>query len=396
MSVQKFHDALINLEPINLLDYQEVIPEFQLMSSCEQEPKHHAEGNVLIHANMAMQQVLPLLAQIDNQEDKIVTYIATMCHDFGKKATFAISPKHGRITAYGHDKAGVPIANEFLKKYFPELSYKRREQILRLIEFHMQPRMMMKDGTSDKKLKLMSLAVNTKLLCFLSIADTLGRVADDMRGCELLEKFKAECERLNIWGKPYVIPDSWWVTHHGYSQARWDILANNEPETRETLMKAEDLIQKAIPRFQLLMLVGPAGSGKTFERNQLLAKYPAAKVISMDERRKEVCGDVNDQSKNAEVFDWQVKELSKAMRNRESVILDSTNLTRKRRKLLWQIARRQGAVVGVVYFDLPLQTLLERNASREKKVPENVVIKQFNMLESITPEEADGLRVIDR
>jgi predicted kinase len=395
MSIQHFHDAMINLQPINLVNFLSVIPELHLMADCRQSEKHHAEGSVLVHANMALQQVLPLLDQVDNNDDKVILYIATMLHDIGKPTTFAISSKHGRITAYGHDKAGVPIANEFLKKYFLEFKYPTREKILRLIEYHMQPRQMMKDGTTDQKLKIMSLAVNTKLLYLLSTADTLGRIADDMSGCELLEKFKQECGRLDIFDKPYVIPNSHWMTGHGYSQARWDILVNNAPETDETLEKAEDLIMKAVPRFQLLLLVGAPASGKSTYLTQLKQQCPDVTVISMDERRRELTGDINNQSCNQEVFSWQQKTLHKAMRNKQNTVIDATNCTRKLRKMLLQEARRYGAVVGAVYFDIAYQTLLDRNAGREKKVPEDVVRRFYKTQESLLPHEVDGLRIID-
>jgi predicted kinase len=350
---------------------------------------------VLIHANLALQQVHPLLEQVENPEDKVALYIGTMCHDFGKKAVFAISPKHGRITAYGHESAGVPIANDFLKKYFPEFQYPMREKILRLIEYHMKPRMMMKDGTSDKKLKLMSLAVNTKLLYLLSTADTLGRIAEDMSGCELLAKFKAECERLDIWGKPYVIPGSGFMSNHGYSNARWNILMHDDPETNETMQDSEELIMNAVPRFQLLLLVGAPGSGKSTIREQLVKQSPDVVVISMDDRRKELTGDANDQTLNSEVFAWQQRELYKAMKAKKNVIVDATNTTRKLRKILWDIGRRYGAAVGAFYWDLPLETLLARNASREKRVPDSVVRRFYNTLESVMPWEADKIKIFD-
>ena len=395
MSVQKFHDALVNLEPIDLLAYETIIPELQIMASCDQSPKSHAEGNVLIHASMAMQQVLPLLTQISSQEDKVAVYIATMCHDFGKKAVFAISPKHGRITAYGHEAAGIPIANEFLKKYFPEFQYPQREKILRLIEWHMRPRIMMSDGTTDAKLKMLSLAVNTKLLYLLSTADTLGRIAEDMSGCELLAKFKTECERLNIWDRAYTIPNSSFMSNHGYSNARWNILIHDAPEAEETLQDAEELIMTAVPRFQLLMLIGAPGSGKSTMREQLIKQSPDVVVISMDDKRKELTGDANDQSRNQEVFNWQQRELTKAMKTKKNVILDATNTSRKLRRMLWDIGRRYGAAVGAFYWDIPLETLLARNAAREKRVPDHVVKRFFNTMESVMPWEADKIKIID-
>lgn len=393
--VARFHNDLITLRPMNLLDYQEVIPELQLLNSCTQEPKHHSEGSVLVHAQMAMTEVLKLMDQVEKQEDKVALYIATFLHDIGKPSTWAISPKHGRIIAYGHDKAGVPIANNFLKKYFPEFDYKRREQILRLIEYHMQPRMLMKDGTTDNKLKLISLAVNTKLLYLLSTADTLGRIAEDMSGCELLAKFKIECERLDIWDKPYVISNSGFMSNHGYSNARWNILMHGAPETDETMQEAEELIMTQVPRFQLLLLVGAPGSGKSTIREQLVNQSPDVVVISMDDRRKELTGDANDQSRNNEVFSWQQREVYKAMKAKKNVVVDATNTTKKLRKVLWDIGRRYGAACGAFYWDLPLETLLERNAKREKRVPDEVVKRFYDTMESVMPWEADKVKIID-
>jgi predicted kinase len=395
-TIQSFHDAVINIQPIDLLEYQEVIPELQLMSSCDQSAPHHLEGNVLTHANLTMKEIFPLLDQIEKQEDKVALYIAAMCHDFGKKAAYAIHPKKGTITAYGHETAGLPVINEFLKKYFPEFLYKKREQILRLVENHMKPRMWAKDGTTVNKLKLLSLATNTKMLYLLSQADTLGRKADDMSsGMSLLEQFKQNCEDIGIWNRSYRVPLAISLNNQAYSLARWNILMNDAPETNETLEDAQELMNK-MPIFQLLLLIGPPASGKSTYCKQLQKQFPDVKVISMDQRRKELCGDENDQSKNSEIFGWQERELREAMKNRQSTIVDATNPTRKLRKILWQLGRQYGAVVGAVFFDISLQTLLERNVQREKEVPVTVVERFYKALQNVTPEECDGLRIIDK
>src|SRR5579872_303508 len=172
MSVQDFHDRVVNLQSVDLFQYLEDIPELKLLQACEQSPEHHAEGNVLIHANMAGQIILHLIEQEDIRPvDKVPLYLATLLHDIGKPSTSIFNKKKNKITAYGHDEAGVQIANEFIRKYFPECVYSQKELILRLIENHMHPRLWMKDGTvSVARMKTLSLAVNTKLLYLLSQA----------------------------------------------------------------------------------------------------------------------------------------------------------------------------------------------------------------------------------
>lgn len=396
MDVKTFHDAIVKLEHIDLAAYVDIIPEFKELQKCEQNPKNHAEGNVLIHSQMAMDYVLTLMGEVPDAQDQVSLYVATMLHDIGKPVTFAISPKHGGITAYGHDKQGVPIANAFLRKYFPEFHFPVRDKILSLIENHMKPRMMMKDGCKDIKLKKMSLECDIKLLRLLSIADTQGRKCDDMgNGLELLEKFKSECQRVGVWDQFYIIPNSEFVNNHAYTLARWEILTNGQKESQELLNKCQELSRQS-PKFQLLLMCGVPGSGKTTYRDNIIKQFPEVKVISMDEKRKELLGDVNDQSANTMIFRVCVGELAKAMKEKRSTIWDATSASRKHRKVVIDIARRNGGLVGVIFFDLPLETILERNASREKKVPEQVVRDfYYNRIERLHVYEADKVTVID-
>ena len=397
MNVQEFHDAVVNLQPVDLLSYKEIMPEFQLMYDCSQSAPHHEEGSVLIHSQMAGAIVLQLMETEEiEQSDKICLYIATLLHDIGKPATYAISPKHGRITAYGHQQEGVWIAKEFLFKYFPEFDYSMRYRILALIRWHMDPRQMMKEGTTITKMRMLSLAVNTKLLYLLSQADTLGRTAKDMKsGMFLLELFKQNCLDLALWERSYRVPLATSLNKAAYSLARWNILIEGATEDDYTYDAATaSMIVPPKPNFQLMMLIGAPGSGKTYIREKLIAQYPDLKIISMDDKRRELTGNINDQSKNNEVFGWQSKELNKAMEARQNTLIDATNPSFKVRKILWKMAREHGALCSAIYFDLPLKTLLERNAQREKRVPDDVVKKFYKSLEYLHPIEADQVTII--
>lgn len=397
MDIQTFHDTLINLQPIDLQAYVQIIPELRKLQKCEQNPLHHAEGNVLIHAQMALDVVRPLLDQVPNVNDKVALYIATMLHDIGKPVTYGIHPVKGTITAYGHDKMGVPLANSFLRKYFPELSFPVRDKILALIEYHMKPREMMKTGTKDIKLQKMSLEVDFKLLHLLSTADTLGRKADDLTGgIGLLDKFKAEAQRLGIWDEVYIVPGTEMLSNHAYTLARWEILSNGKHEGKDLFDNCEKLA-KAMPKFQLLVMCGAPGSGKSTYRESLLKQFPDVKVISMDDKRKELTGDVHNQTMNSEIFSICSQELLQAMRKKQSAIWDATSASKKHRKVVIDIARRYGALVGIIFFDLPLETLIERNAGREKKVPETVVREYYyQRMERISKYEADKVTVIEK
>lgn len=398
--IKDFHDRVINLQSVDLLTYKDVIPEFQTMYDCVQHDNHHAEGPVLIHTTMAGRIVLHLMDMYEiRKADQILIYLATLIHDIGKPSTKQHNHKKDKITFYGHDDVGVQLSNEFVRKYFPEFTYKQREIIGRLIEWHMRPRLWMKDGTASvTKFKQLSLAVNSKYLYTLSQADTLGRIATDYAtGMLLLEMFKQNCEDIGVWDKQYRVPLAIHLDNASYSLARWNILMNGAKEDYDTYEAAQEImVQPGKKNFQLMLLIGAPGSGKTTIREKLVAQYPDLKVLSMDDKRKELTGDVNDQSRNNEVFAWQQRELNKAMEARQNVLIDATNTHRKLRRMLWEIGRRNGALCSAIYFDLPLATLLERNAQREKRVPDDVVKRFYDTMQSVLPYEADQVTVIDK
>jgi len=78
---------------------------------------------------------------------------------------------------------------------------------------------------------------------------------------------------------------------------------------------------------KLVMLTGLPGSGKSMYAEKLTLEGYI--IHSSDEVRKEF-GDINDQSKNVEVFSILYKRVKNDLRNGFNVCIDSTNLNRKR------------------------------------------------------------------
>lgn len=87
----------------------------------------------------------------------------------------------------------------------------------------------------------------------------------------------------------------------------------------------------------------------------------------------------------------------------ERFILDSTMVSSVKREIVVNLAKGVGVKVHGVWFDIPLQTCLARNATRtpDRKVPEKEIARMltqlsiptkdegFDMLTIITPENAD-------
>lgn len=386
-----FQEKMLKVEPTNLLEYKEEIPELQLLEKCEQSPTWHKEGNVLNHTNMVLEKAHELCQSIPNHNDRVSIYLGALLHDFGKpKTTFQ---KEGRIVAYNHEQVGVTKAREFLRKYFPQFGFARREWILSLVEYHGHPKKMMNEEWDDVRLKRFSLEVNTEQVYNVEVADFLGRIGESVhKSTGFLDIFKQKCKELDIWDKYYEIPNVKHLSQFAYNLARWEVLFHFESDTDELFLQKMETLSKKEPACELMITVGAPGSGKTSHIQKL---YPHVKVISPDVERQRWLHNVNDQSKNDFIFNYCYRELSKTLKQRTNVIWDATNCTRKRRKQLIDTARRNGVMVSFLYFDLPLPILLERNEHREKKVPTDIVELFYNTLQSPKPYEYDCLLVVN-
>ena len=392
-SLEEFKQLIITTQPLDLRDFQDVIPELKELDKVDHGTEWHLEGSVLNHTNMVMQESLAQMQNLRPGFPRIALYLASLLHDFGKMDTAQPRSK-GRsgFSFHGHEKAGVWRAKEFLKKYFPDYNFRQRDLILNLVEYHGHPKRMTEDGSEDGRFKQLSLEVPTHLVYNLEIADFKGRIAKDIpKSLVVLEQFKQKCEDLNIYGKAYQIPNSKDLTNLQYSIFRWNILMHHEDEAdQKEIDRIIKLTDKPNP-LEMTLLVGAPGSGKTTYRNTLTN----SKVISMDDMRKELCGNPNDQSRNQEIFNRLYKETNKALRAGESIVIDNTNWSRKARKPLIDAARQCGAQIHIIYWDLTIATLLERNVGRDKRVPDEVVWKFYKTLETPASYEVDSLTIFD-
>ena len=84
---------------------------------------------------------------------------------------------------------------------------------------------------------------------------------------------------------------------------------------------------------KLFVLVGLSGSGKsTFA--QELAKEENTVIVSSDAIREEILNNYEDQGHNAEVFNIFHERIRKALKNKQNVIADATNITMKSRRII--------------------------------------------------------------
>ena len=146
----------------------------------------------------------------------------------------------------------------------------------------------------------------------------------------------------------------------------------------------------------LIILSGPPGSGKSTFANKL-GEVRLIYVVSRDNIRFSYLNDEEDyfahEEKVKKEFYNRIDRLLK--QSSAVVVADATNLTKKARKPLIDIGKRNNANIGCIYFSTSLKKCKENNLKRSgrEKVPFSVIKKMFFSFEKPTKEE--GIDIIE-
>ena len=146
-------------------------PELEALIGVEQNPKHHAEGDVWVHTMMVLDEV----AKIKHYaSEPLGLMLSAITHDFGKAV--CTETVNGEIHSYGHETEGLPIISRFMRRLTNE--NKLIKYVLNLSEYHMKPNTLAATGASIKSTnKMFDKSVDPAALLCLAVADGLGKIA---------------------------------------------------------------------------------------------------------------------------------------------------------------------------------------------------------------------------
>lgn len=145
----------------------------------------------------------------------------------------------------------------------------------------------------------------------------------------------------------------------------------------------------------LLIMVGPSGSGKSVMSEKLANEWDA-KLVSTDEIREILLGDANDQSHGNRIFEFAYNLTRYYLYKGQSVVFDATSLIPGYRKKILECAKGLDAYKVAYVINTPKEVCLERNANRDRKVPKEVIERQFELFINPTVEEGfDEVRQVD-
>ena len=131
----------------------------------------------------------------------------------------------------------------------------------------------------------------------------------------------------------------------------------------------------------LKIIVGIPGSGKTTYCNTYIETHPNELVVhlSSDIIRKELLGDINDQSQNGRVFEEMKTRTLNYLDMGYTVLYDATNITRKDRESILNSCPKCVTKQAVVCW-APIATCIKRDMNRDRTVGKHVIdrmLKRF-------------------
>jgi predicted kinase len=143
----------------------------------------------------------------------------------------------------------------------------------------------------------------------------------------------------------------------------------------------------------LYYTIGLPAGGKDFYFAQLFSKDDNVIHISSDKLRKELLGDINDQTQNSYIFNEMRKRTIKALEEGHDVYYNATNLSRKRR-INFLKSLPECYKVAIV-FSTPYEECVRRNAERKRSVPEEVLKRMYKSFEPPHYDEGfDSIEII--
>ncbi len=348
------------------LDWEALAARFgwiRALRGTPQDPLFHAEGDVYIHTWMVAQ----ALASRDAwralpAQERTNLFAAALLHDVAKPKCTLIEPD-GRITSKKHARWGEEMARDLLwqgNDLEAPAPFPIREQIAKLVRHHGLPLWFFEKPSPERAVIEASQTVRLDLVALLAEVDVRGRICRDQQ--ELLERvqlFREFCQEQQCYTGPRQFANPW---------SRFIYFHDQKPDPTYDAYDTTTC--------EVVMMSGLPGSGKdTWIRSNL----PAWPVISLDQIRREL--KISPDEPQGQVVATAKERARELLRRQQSFVWNATNITKMLRGQLIDFFVAYHARVRIVYLDAPYDVLMERNASREHRVPEQVILDMARRLE---------------
>jgi len=334
------------------------------MENCEQDSIFHAEGNVLIHTEMVINEVEKLKL---SENDMNILRWSALLHDIGKP--YVSEMIDGHIRSHGHSKKGYHISMSLLDKV--NMDFNDKIQIMNLIREHGEPEWILDKKDPNKEIIKLSHFCRLDLLYYIAKCDVLGRIAkDDNDFLENLEYFKELAIELDCFNKPYQFSSN--IAKYNYLVKGTHHYSDNPFNDTKS---------------KVYMVCGLPGVGK-----DTYIKDMSFSVISLDNIRKEL--GIKPTEEQGLVIQTAKERAREFMRKGEDFAWNATNITKQLRSGLISLFTEYNSYITIIFLYKPLNVIFKQNKNRNDVVPEKVIKKLFDKMEIPSSLESHEVKIL--
>jgi predicted kinase len=361
------------------------------MAATQQNPRYHAEGNVLEHTRLVVQRYFELRDRFQlTEEEKDILYWAAVLHDLGK--TRVTRYEDGRWTSPGHEKAGLPLAMDHLLRY-SNLKPASRRKVLDLVRWHGMPLRFIRYQRPLNDLKLLGTRADLRLLGIFAIFDFHGRI------CEVQDEVISNIEHFQSVTVPKTeyefapydtLQEQYRKWNLRHKNAAWKAIQIKDVNLVQKLMKAEE--QETPPTFgkKVLLTVGPPLSGKT---SFIEREHPGLFRVSMEEHGMAI-SDLGDRYYEGRKLIEFRHFLNIYLNRKRHVALDGRNIKEDFRIKITNFIREMHVEVEYLVFESPIDLLVERDQQREEPEGRETIEQMYHNMDLVHPWEAHHIKYI--
>jgi len=320
------------------------------MRATEQNPRYHAEGNVLTHTEMVLAAYHSESAQFElDESDHEVLYWASVLHDIGKvKVT---RWRQNRWSAKGHERAGMAPARDLLLEQ-PHISAAQRKRILDLVKYHAVPLQWGLRQQPIQAYKRLATRTDLRLLGVFAHFDIVGRICekkDEVLG--LIEQFNQKIVPQTHYelGTFDQIQAHYQAASYQQKNALWHSLKQDLRLTERLLQVQKPSQQK--PLFTAVIVVGCAATHQPEVETQGLGhfKYYNAEALNL-------------KFTDPHARESQLRQLKHFVsvygRERQHIVIDGLPLDPEVRTYVAEFCRQQGGHIEYLFVERSLKQLL--------------------------------------
>lgn len=354
----------------------DAFPAMAMLKGCPQDKYFHAEGNVHIHTQMVVTELVNSADYaVSTPDERFVLYYAALLHDIAKPDTTVIDPDSGKIGQPGHSRRGAIDARLLLWR--AGVPFDLREAIARIISVHQVPFFAIagnRNGQSAEYLaRKLSHEMDLRLLCAVAEADMRGRFYEKQADSLLdIALFRELAREEGCYGQPRAFADA----HTRVSYFRGADISPDYPFHQERGSR-------------VTVMAGLPASGKNTWVAQHRAKWP---VISFDDAREEL--GLKHGANEGAVAHLAVDRAKELLRAKEPFVWNATHLSAQMRKKTLDLLYAYGAEVDLVYLEQPERELYRRNAARDTSLTNAGIQKMLFKWEPPLPTEAHSVQFV--